>query len=73
MTAILMDDKNIVHKDQAYQQPLSTLLFEKARKNEERLMQSGADLRELDKLVRKNNIKRTGGTNRGERKETDDQ
>ncbi len=73
VTAILIDDKNIVHKDQAYQQPLSTLLFEKARKNEERLMQSGADLKELDKLVRKNNIKRTGGTNRGEREETDNQ
>lgn len=60
VTAILMDDKNIEHKNQAYQQPLATLLAEKDKRRQSQLMETG-DLSRLDELLKQKNHKSDRG------------
>lgn len=52
VAAILLDDKNTVHSEKAYEQPLKILIEAKSRKKEKELLEQG-NLEELDKLLRR--------------------
>lgn len=51
VAAILLDDKNTAHKEQAYLQPLAIMLEVKRRNAEAKLLEQG-DLNALDKMLK---------------------
>ena len=62
MAAILLDDKNTEHKNQACEQPLAIMLEAKRRSVQDALLEQG-DLNELDKILKmkkKNQDNRNG-------------